>query len=100
MMSVVIGFFFITGCDIWCLANSIIFLQNSLSKGLRFKLGTKDCNHLKAAWAKITEELEVQDCRTSNKYRETTLRGKGNCMLKCLLLDHSKYFLIYRFSQG
>ena len=35
MMSVVIGFFYITGCDFW---------------------------RLRAAWAKITEELEVQDC--------------------------------------
>ena len=62
MISVVISFFFITGCDFWRLADSIIFLQNSLSKGLRSKLGTKECNHLRAAWAKITEELEVQDC--------------------------------------
>ena len=61
MMSVVIGFFFITGSDFWRFADSIIFLQNSLSKGLQSKLGTKGCNHLRAAWAKITEELEVQD---------------------------------------
>ena len=61
MTSVVIGFFFITGCDFWRL-DSIIFLQKSLSKGLRSKLGTKECSHLRAAWAKITEELEVQDC--------------------------------------
>ena len=59
MMSVVIGFFFITGCDFWRLAGSIILLQNSISKGLRSKLGTKECNYLTAAWGKITEEQNI-----------------------------------------
>ena len=62
IISVEIGFFFITGCDSLRLADSMIFLQNSLSKGLRSKVGTKECNHFRAAWAKLTEELEAQDC--------------------------------------
>ena len=57
-----IGFFFITCCDSLRLADSMIFLQNSLSKGLRSEVETKEWNHLRVAWAKITEELEAQDC--------------------------------------
>ena len=51
-----------TGCDFWRLADSMIFLQNSLSKGLQSKPGTKECNYLRATWTKITEELEAPDC--------------------------------------
>lgn len=61
------GLLFHYGCDLWRLADSIIFLQKSLFSGLQSTLGTNECSHLRAAWVKITEEPEVQDCWTSNK---------------------------------
>ena len=92
-MSVVIGLFVLTGFDFWRLADSIISCKIHYPRDYDPNEGQKKCSHFRVVWAKINEELEVQDCRTSNKYRETTLRGKGNCMLKCLLLHHSMNFL-------
>ena len=55
---------FIISCDLWRLADSILFLQKSLFSELQVTPGKKknQCNHLRAAWVKIRGELEVQDC--------------------------------------